>query len=283
MKPLQITIKSAKGLKGIRGEASNPIVIISAVSEMGAEFEQEYQRLSSSTTGSSSWAVSADWKDEELILPGITSNSNLVLTVVDYGEDGHLTFMGQGLVEMDDAKWSAPTTHTLELEEPVHVPQDGSGKAMGIDCGDANGEWKYCGGTLDITLTPFDPTYAMCGEIQKTGGDRYTSVWKSRWILLKDSTLYYYSFYGDPKPKYTIDLTQAKSVEHPDRVLEMVNIEMPDKTWQLKAPDILLGGEWWWKLRQASGQKGESKKGDGVALADSEHASKKTRRVVSTL
>ena len=251
---------------------------------MGAEFEQEYQRLSSTTTGNSQWAKAADWNNEEIILPGVTGKCNLLLTVCDFGSEGHMTFLGQGILEMDEAKWAAPTTHSLDLEEPVFIPQDGAGKALTLDCGDANGDWKFCGGKIDIELKPFDPTYSMCGEIQKTGGDRYTSVWKSRWLLLTDSTLYYYGFYGDPKPKYTIDLKQAKSVEHPDMVLEMINVEMPDKLWQFKAPDILSGGEWWWKMRQAAGQKADaSEKGKGVALADSEHAEKKTRRVVSVL
>jgi len=71
MRPLSVTLKSATGLKGVRGNESNPLVIVSAVSEMGAEFEQEYQRLSSTTTGNSQWAKSADWNNEEIILPGV--------------------------------------------------------------------------------------------------------------------------------------------------------------------------------------------------------------------
>ena len=45
----------------------------------------------------------------------------------------------------------------------------------------------------------------------------------------------------------------ATAVTHPDDILEMVSVQMPDKLWQFKAPDVLLGGEWWWKMRQASG------------------------------
>ena len=58
-----------------------------------------------------------------------------------------------------------------------------------------------------------------------------------------------YSFYGDPKPKYTIDLSKASAIEHPENVLEMITVQTPDKLWQFKAPDVLLGGEWWWKMR----------------------------------
>ena len=93
-----------------------------------------------------------------------------------------------------------------------------------------------------------------------------------------------YSFYGDPKPKYTIDLSKASAIEHPENVLEMITVQTPDKLWQFKAPDVLLGGEWWWKMRQASGiETKEADKGKGVALAQTEHAKKVVRRSVMSM
>ena len=132
-------------------------------------------------------------------------------------------------------------------------PRDGAGKNIQLN------EWTgEVGGVLTVEIKPFASTYTMCGELCKTGGDRYTSVWKSRWCLLADGQLQYYGAYGDPKPKKILELKDATSITHPDQILEMIDVQMPDKLWQFKAPDILSGGEWWWKMRQASGQKADA-------------------------
>ena len=80
------------------------------------------------------------------------------------------------------------------------------------------------------------------------------------------------------------DLSKASAIEHPENVLEMITVQTPDKLWQFKAPDVLLGGEWWWKMRQASGiETKEADKGKGVALAQTEHAKKVVRRSVMSM
>ena len=77
-------------------------------------------------------------------------------------------------------------------------------------------------------------------------------ITKHRWALLVDDKLHYYGVFGDPKPKQILDLKLATAVTHPDDILEMVSVQMPDKLWQFKAETVLLGGEWWWKLRQVN-------------------------------
>ena len=59
----------------------------------------------------------------------------------------------------------------------------------------------------------------------------YRTLWcvSSPTKCLVDNQLYYYDSYGEPRPKAVIDLAQAKSVVHPENILEMIVIEMPDR------------------------------------------------------
>ena len=63
----------------------------------------------------------------------------------------------------------------------------------------------------------------------------------------------------------------------------MIDVQMPEKLWQFKTSDPLLGGQWWWKLRQAAGMETEqSEQSKGISLADTEHANAVGRRVHSS-
>ena len=58
---------------------------------------------------------------------------------------------------------------------------------------------------------------------------------------------------------------------------------MPDKLWHFKTDDMLLGGQWWWKMRQSAGMETEqSETSKGISLSTTEHANTEGRRVQST-
>jgi hypothetical protein len=100
------------------------------------------------------------------------------------------------------------------------------GKDISIAYADAK---KYVAGQLDVKIKSYAPEDVLCSDILKTGGDLFTSSWKSRYLALVENQLYYYDSYGEPRPKAVIDLAQAKSVIHPEKILEMVVIDMPDR------------------------------------------------------
>ena len=231
--------------------------------------------------------METEWTDK-LTLAGLPEEVDLVFTIFDWqgGSDGWKG-MCQGKVPLDKAKWADlleqqdcvnPGKTKVTLGPLSYTPRDGAGKNIQLN------EWTgEVGGVLTVEIKPFASTYTMCGELCKTGGDRYTSVWKSRWCLLADGQLQYYGAYGDPKPKKILELKDATSITHPDQILEMIDVQMPDKLWQFKTSDPLLGGQWWWKLRQAAGMETEqSEQSKGISLADTEHANAVGRRVHSS-
>jgi hypothetical protein len=283
MQPLQIVVHSAT-LTGSGVGLKKPIVIVTAKKDS----KQHYQLISgiSQKENSSPDSLNAEW-EETLRIPGIPSDIDLVFTVCDWGENGKWQVMGQGTFLMTEEKWADlleqsdcvnPSKTKLTMGPVEYSPKDGSQKDINIGALE-----QAVNGQLSVTITPFYGTYTMCGELCKTGGDPYTSVWKSRWVLLADGKLFYYGTYGDPAPKQILDLKDAKNITHPDNILEMIDIEMPDKLWHFKADDMLLGGQWWWKLRQSAGMETEqSEQSKGISIATTEHANASGRRVQST-
>jgi len=234
------------------------------------------------------------WEDD-LMLPGISTKVTVYFTVVDWGQGGALTLLGQGKVAFKTekdylTKVEKKVKQKLKLGAMEYVPTDGCGKPMVIDT--TSKAAKGCvGGELEVGLKAFAPELYLCGNILKTGGDRYSSSWKSRWVSLIDGRLFYYDSFGDPRPKAVIDLAQATKIVHPDNILEMVNIELPERTWQFKTTvsrnptkNQLLGGLWLYKLRAAANMDAEDEeaKKSAVPLSDSEYASIQARRYVNS-
>jgi hypothetical protein len=282
LRPLQIKVHTAS-LNGVAAGSMKPMVIVTATKDT----KQHYQLVTSLSEckTKSPDSLDAEW-EETFVIPGIPDDLDLVFTIVDWGENGMWTAMGQGKHEMNEKAWSDlleqadcvnPSKTRLQIGDLEYNPKDGAQKDIKMAIG------EQVAGQLSVTITPFYDEYSMCGELCKTGGDRYTSVWKSRWVLLADSKLYYYGTYGDPKPKQILDLKDAKSITHPDDILEHIDVQMPDKLWHFKTDDMLLGGQWWWKMRQSAGMETEqSETSKGISLSTTEHANTEGRRVQST-
>jgi hypothetical protein len=152
----------------------------------------------------------------------VSNKATLYFTVVDWApEGGQLTLLGQSKIVFKTEKdWTSKigskSKSKLKLGALEYMPKDGMGKDLQI----VNTKGKaYIGGELEVSLQAFKEELYLCGNILKTGGDRYSSVWKNRWVSLIDGQLYYYDSFGDPRPKAVIDLGQAKSIVHPGQDL----------------------------------------------------------------
>ena len=147
----------------------------------------------------------ATW-DQKILLPGVTGNVTINLTVLDYADDGKLSFLGQTKVAMKDSTlWSKAENFDLALGPMEVQPKDGGGKEITIAAGTP-------AGTLKLNVEPFSPQFSLCGPIRKTGGDLYSSVWKERWVCLIDHELYYYDCCGETRPKAVRAMTSLDAV-----------------------------------------------------------------------
>jgi len=82
------------------------------------------------------------------------------------------------------------------------------------------------------------------GKLKKQGHG--VKTWKSRWFILKDSTLYYFKKKGDKKPKATIPLSGGLVSVYPKvrtHTLELYSIAL-DKFYYLQAEDQLDLNSW---------------------------------------
>lgn len=272
-RPLRVTVHSAAGLRAC--DKVNPLICISAIDRTHG-YEQELQHMTPPKAGSTSPAF-----NERVVLPGVTGNVDIVFTVLNFGETGELEFLGQASKSMGAGAgelWNrGASEETLKLLPMDDVkPRDGEGKEMRIENDTAPPTWDGSEASITISIEPFAPSYSLCGDLDKTGGDRYASVWKPRWCCLVEHSLYYYDGLGTATPKAVIDLRNAEEIAHPDSIIEHVSIKMPEKLWQFRTATVVEGGQWWWKLRQAAQMATDSQSGGaapGISLAQSEHAS----------
>jgi hypothetical protein len=296
-RPIRVTVTKGKGLKSVRANGSNAMVFVTAVvptAKGKPESRHQFQISTGCYSNEEAGAMKdAMWMDQPLMLPGVGQKVSLYFTCVDWDpEDGKLTFMGQGKVEFKaDKDWkktaSDAAKYTVKLGAIEHNLTDGMGKELKLKKAKSK---DFVGGELEVKVKSFSAETSLCSDILKTGGDLKTSAWKPRYLCLVDNQLYYYDSYGEPRPKAVIDLAQAKSVVHPENILEMIVIEMPDRNWQFKSTvhpnpskNLLLGGEWWYKMRQAANiDTEESEKDKGVALSETEYANVTARRYYSS-
>eukprot|EP00937_MAST-01D_sp_MAST-1D-sp2_P004266 g4266.t1 len=269
-RPLRVRVHRAAGLRAAR-DSSNPTVCVTAVDRTHG-YEQEVQHFIGTEFNTTSPAFEA-----EVVLPGVTANVDIVFTVVDFGDDGSMQFLGQASVSMGGAeRWSKPVTQEKLVLGPKGdcLPRDGGGQELALEYAEAPATWDGSEASLVVSTEPFPPSYSLCGALDKTGGDRYASVWKPRWCCLVEHELRYYDHYGVATPKAVIDMRQAKAVEHPDSIIEHITVQMPEKLWQFRTATVVEGGQWWWKLRQAAGMATDTQHGakPGISIQQSEHA-----------
>ena len=280
-RPLRVGIKSAEGLRAVR-DTSNPMVVVSIVDRTHG-YETESQHMGTPQMGTVAPAF-----DETVLLPGVTANVEVVFTIVDFGEEGDLEFLGQATVAMAGSElWNRGKDFKLELGAmgDVHL-RDGDGKELRIEHDNAPATWDGTKAYLNVKIEPFPPAYSLCGELDKTGGDRYASVWKQRWCCLIEHSLYYYDHMGATKPKAIINLKEAEDITHPDQIIEHITIKMPDKVWQFRTATVVEGGQWWWKMRQAAAMSTDSQSGSGdgqgISIQQSEFSGMIPIRKMST-
>jgi len=268
-RPLRVTAASAEGLRAVR-DASNPMVVVSVVDRTHG-FEVECQHMGSPQMGT----CAPSFGDESVLLPGVTANVEVVFTVVDFGDEGDLEFLGQATVPMSAELWSHGKELKLELGamSDVHL-RDGDGKELRIEHDNAPATWDGTKAYVNVKLEPFPAAYSLCGELDKTGGDRYASVWKQRWCCLVEHSLYYFDHMGATTPKAVINLKEAEDISHPDAIIEHISVKMPGKLWQFRTATVVEGGQWWWKMRQAAGMSTDSQSGagggQGISIQQSE-------------
>eukprot|EP01136_Pigoraptor_vietnamica_P034464 Opistho-1_new@98463 len=101
------------------------------------------------------------------------------------------------------------------------------------------------------------------GWLEKEGGN--VKSWKSRWFVLKGTSLFYYPDHKDPNPLGQIANVDKAKLVLPDaneakgglfarksRNQHVFMLELPDRTWKLAAPDRPTMDGWVAAIREAA-------------------------------
>ncbi|EQC30968.1 hypothetical protein SDRG_11441 [Saprolegnia diclina VS20] len=146
-RPMQLQIHRATGLRPADWNGfSDPYVIVTAFELRGVQTRYEVANYMMTKTEIQYKTLNPVW-DFTVLLPHMTPETTLCLTVVDYDFGSSPDFLGQATISMDQLHDS--TALELKLGPLVHTPLYADGSPMSFGDRDTPGQ-----GTLGLTLAP---------------------------------------------------------------------------------------------------------------------------------
>eukprot|EP00753_Platysulcus_tardus_P015373 PLAT4989.6.p1 GENE.PLAT4989.6~~PLAT4989.6.p1 ORF type:complete len:857 (-),score=332.87 PLAT4989.6:112-2505(-) len=180
MRPVLLRLVRAKGLAAAdRRGKSDPFVVVCFLRADGTQALSMKSKVLMGT-------LSPVW-EQELLIPAVNEDMQIVLTVLDWDVASAPDFLGQASILSSAVAQSGIAPFVLPLADHVIAPLDEHGVPLKIATCDRPGQ-----GMLVVELESWSPQTSKCGWLLRQQSSLFKRDWVLRWVVLAGDELLYY-------------------------------------------------------------------------------------------